>query len=66
METLTREEMLEGKVFEAELRELAAKLETKRVQFQSYIDMLYIRYDKDPKEYTLQPDGTWKKAEKAE
>jgi hypothetical protein len=56
-------DMLQGKLHEAELNEQAAKLETKRVQFQAWVDSLWAKYGKIKGEDCLMPDGSWSKAE---
>jgi hypothetical protein len=56
-------DMMQGKLFEAELNERAALLETKRVQFQAWVDSLWTKYGKTKGEDRLLPDGTWAKVE---
>lgn len=63
-EKIDQLDLLQGKVYEAELNEQAAKLETKRVQFQAYLDSLWAKYDKVKGEDALQADGSWTKVEK--
>jgi hypothetical protein len=57
-------DMMQGKLYEAELNEHVAKLETKRIQLQAFIDSLWAKYEKTKGEDRLMPDGTWAKVEK--
>jgi hypothetical protein len=64
VERIAPMDMMQGKVLEAELNEQAAKLETKRVQFQAWVDALWSKYGKIKGEDALNEDGTWTKVKK--
>jgi hypothetical protein len=64
VEKIDRLDMMQGKLLEAELNEQVAKLETKRVQFQAWVDSLWSKYGKIKGEDALNEDGTWMKVEK--
>lgn len=64
MEKLDQLDVMQAKVYEAELGELVAKLEAKRIEFQAWIDALWVRYGKVKGEDEITSDGAWRKIEK--
>jgi hypothetical protein len=63
MDKLDQLDLMQGKVYEAEMKQHVAQLETHQVKFQAWLDLMWAKYGKIKGEDQLQPDGTWVKAE---